>query len=335
MTIKLIALSDLHQGNPISPPRGTKVISQKKLIQSLINRTPKPDGILLAGDLQDYMWNDGTNPKSIDKIKKLLKKDQVFNVLNKTSIPVFFVWGNTDILDFEKENAHLGYNNTPQTDELREWFCEEFPNLQNCHIKTKYIENLPIIGYDDANKTIDPSGKSWEEPQILEELQPLIRAFNIKKRKKTIIMTHTAPRGVLDFSSLGDKHIGSYYLRELIEDYQPLLSIFGHIHYCGGYSEFIGRTLCVNISSFGLAVSHDILFGQSAFELGIDEEKNEVISTKMIVSNYYHGNKQKFFVEYRRCQACGRHTPFARKQFKICRVCLAARRIESKKNLSF
>lgn len=334
MTIKLIALSDLHQGTLISPPSGTKVISQEKLIQNLIDRNPKPDGILIAGDLQDYMWIEGTNPKSISKVKKLLKKDSVFNALNKAPFPIVFVWGNTDILDFEKEGALQKYDNTPYTDELRTWFSDEFTNLHNCHINTKYIDNLPIIGYDDANKTIDPSGKCWEEPQLLEDLIKPIKDFTISQRKKAIIMTHTPPRGILDFSSLGDKHIGSYFLHEIIEDYQPLLSVFGHVHYCGGYTEFMGRTLCVNVSSFGLAVSHDILFGQSAFEIEIDEENDKVLSTKMIVSKYQYGNKQRSFVEYRSCQACGRHSPFARRQFKICRVCLATRRIENKQKQS-
>ncbi len=278
------------------------------------------------------MWIEGTNSKSISNVKKLLKKDRVFNALNKASFPVIFVWGNTDILDFEKEGAQQKYDNTPHTDELRTWFSDEFTNLHNCHINTKYVDNLPIIGYDDANKTIDPSGKCWEEPQLLEDLIKIVKGFDTSQRKKTIILTHTAPRGILDFSSLGDKHIGSYYLREILEDYQPLLSIYGHIHYCGGYSEYIGRTLCLNVSSFGLAVSHDILFGQSAFELEIDEEEGSVISTKMIVSNYFYRNQKRAFVEYRKCQACGRYTPFARRQFKICRVCLAARRIENKQN---
>lgn len=333
MTIKLIALSDLHQGALVQPPNNTKVISQENLVQNLITRKPQPDGILIAGDLQDYMWNDGSSSDDISKIKKQLKKDKVFQALNNASFPVIFVWGNTDILDFEKENAYqYGYDNTPKTAELREWFSEEWPNLLNCNLKIKYIKDIPIVGYDDANKTIDPSGKCWEEPKIVEDLQPLIKNLKMKERKKLIVLTHTAPRGVLDFSSLGDKHIGSFYLREILEDYQPLVSIFGHIHYCGGYSEYIGRTLCLNVSSFGLAVSHDILFGQSAFELEIDEEDCSVISTKMIVSNYFYRNQKISFVEYRKCQACGRYTPFARRPFKICRVCLAARRIENKQN---
>ena len=325
MTIKLIAISDLHQGNPVTLPSNVKVISQEKLIHSLIRR--QPDGILVAGDLQDYLWNFGMEPSNLSRIKKHMINDPIFNALNKTSVPVFFVWGNTDVMDFEKGKS---YQETPVTNEIREWFCDEFPNLVNCHEKIVFIKGLPIIGYDDANKTTDDhSGKCWDEPAILEKFEKLIKGLDKKEQRKSIFLTHTPPRGTLDFSSLGGRHIGSYYLRELIEVYQPLLSIFGHVHYCGGYSEFVGQTQCINVSSFGLVVSHDILFGQSAFELQINLENIDVISTKMIVSHYWEGKQKKPYVEYRRCQVCGRHTPFARRQFRTCRVCLGARRIEN------
>ncbi len=323
MSIKLITISDLHQGNPISLPSNIRVIPQEKLIQNLIQR--KPDCILIAGDLQDYMWNLGTETNQITQIKKQLRNDPVFNALNKGSVPVYFIWGNTDVMDLEKGNL---YDETPVTDELRDWFCNTFQNLHNCHNEILNIKGIPILGYADANKTTDDhSGKCWDEPTILSDFQHLIEGLDPEIRRNTIFLTHTPPRGVLDFSSLGGRHIGSYYLRELIEEFQPLLSIFGHVHYCGGYSEFINKTQCINVSSFGLVVSHEILFGQSAFELQINPDK-EVSSTKMIVSHYWEGKQKNVFVEYRHCQICGRHTPFARKQFKTCRVCLGARRIE-------
>jgi Icc-related predicted phosphoesterase/ribosomal protein S14 len=322
LTIKLIAISDLHQGNPVSLPRNVKVLPQEKLIRNLIQR--KPDGILIAGDLQDYMWNFGVEENQKTQIKGHLKNDSVLNALNNGSVPVFFVWGNTDVMDFEKD---LTYHDTLVTDEIREWFCDEFPNFVNCHNQVRYIESIPILGYADANKTTDDhSGKCWDEPAIQKDFEELIQSLGQEEKRKLIFMTHCAPRGVLDFSSLGSRHIGSYYLRELIETYQPILSIFGHVHYCGGYSEFIGKTQCINVSSFGLVVSHEILFGQSTFELQIDSNY-KVVSTKMIVSHFWERKMKKAFVEYRHCQVCGRHTPFARKQFKTCRVCLGARRL--------
>lgn len=322
--VKLIAISDLHQGTPVSLPRGIKTVSQHQLIDKLLKR--EPDGVLIAGDLQDYMWLHEEKPANLQEIKNQLKKDPVLQKLQKSKIQSFFIWGNTDVIGHEKEAE---YQHAPETDELREWFSEEFTNFKSCHNQVIQVEGIPIIGFDDSNKTIDPSGKCWEEPIIQTQLKPILIDLPIEERKKSILLTHTPPRGVLDFSSIGAKHIGSYYLREMIEDYQPLLSVYGHVHYCGGYIDFIGRTQCINVSSFGLAVSHEILFGQSAFEIVIDTDRVEIISTNMIVSHYMDRSRKIPFVEFRNCVNCGRYAPFARRQFKLCRMCLSARRIEN------
>ncbi|WP_455464024.1 metallophosphoesterase family protein [Candidatus Hodarchaeum mangrovi] len=325
MELKLIAISDLHQGNPVSLPSGIEVIKQEKLIDNLLKRNPK--AILLSGDLQDYSWILGTDQSALVQIKKLIQDDSVFNLLNtNTDIPVYYIWGNSDIMDSEKENE----DNTPLTDELRRWFDENFANFINCHATIKYLEDIPIIGYNDANKTLgNPSGKCWDDPDLERDLTPKIDELSSTERRKAILLTHTPPRGILDFSSFADHHIGSYHLRKIIDDYQPLLSIFGHVHYCGGYHNYVGRTQCLNVSSYGLAVSHNILFGQSAFEIAINS-KRKLEKTSMIVSYYQEGSKRYPFVEYRKCLVCSRFAPFARPQFKVCRICLSTRRIENR-----
>jgi len=325
MEFKLIAISDLHQGNPVSLPSGVQVLKQEKLTENLLKRNPK--AILLAGDLQDYSWILGTGQSSLGQIKKLIQDDPVFNLLNaNTEIPVYYIWGNTDIMDLEKDSE----DKTPLTDELREWFDEYFTNFINCHATINYLEDIPIVGYNDANKTLEsPSGMCWDEPDLEHDLTPIIDELSPAERKNVILLTHTPPRGILDFSSLADHHIGSYHLRKIIDNYQPLLSVFGHVHYCGGYHKYVGRTQCLNVSSYGLAVSHDILFGQSAFEIEINS-KRKLEKTSMIVSYYQEGSQRHPFVEYRKCHVCGRFAPFARPQFKVCRICLSTRRIENR-----
>ena len=325
MELKLIAISDLHQGNPVSLPSGVQVLKQEKLAESLLQRNPK--AILLAGDLQDYSWNLGTDQNSLEQVKNLIQNDPVFNLLNENSeIPVYYIWGNTDIMDFEKGNE----DKTPLTDKLRKWFDEYFNNFIYCHSTIRFLEDIPILGYNDANKILEtPSGKSWDEPDLEHDLIPILDDLSPTERKKLILLTHTPPRGILDFSSLADHHIGSYYLRKIIDDYQPKLSVFGHVHYLGGYHSFVGRTQCLNVSSYGLAVSHNILFGQSAFEIVINS-KRKLEKTSMIVSYYQEGSQRHPFVEYRKCSVCGRFAPFARPQFKVCRICLSTRRIENR-----
>jgi len=44
------------------------------------------------------------------------------------------------------------------------------------------------------------------------------------------------------------EHVGSKAVREVIERYQPLLGLFGHIHESHGF-DYLGRTLCLNPGS--------------------------------------------------------------------------------------
>jgi Predicted phosphoesterases, related to the Icc protein len=62
--------------------------------------------------------------------------------------------------------------------------------------------------------------------------------------KRTILLSHYPPFGVVDFT-LSDTHAGDGYLRRLIERYQPPLVICGHIHEAKGIDK-IGDTLVVN-----------------------------------------------------------------------------------------
>ncbi|MHA1543421.1 MAG: metallophosphoesterase family protein, partial [Candidatus Hodarchaeales archaeon] len=136
---KLLTISDIHQGTDISPPSGISVVSQSKLITNLLDRNP--DAVIIAGDLQDYMWNDGTTPELENSVKKSILDDPVLETLNKAKIPVYFVFGNTDIMDCEKETE-----TTPLTDEIREWFSNEFTNFFDCHMKKFTIEEYTITG---------------------------------------------------------------------------------------------------------------------------------------------------------------------------------------------
>ena len=43
-------------------------------------------------------------------------------------------------------------------------------------------------------------------------------------------------------------HVGSQGVRDMIEKYQPLMGLHGHIHESSGFT-FIGKTLCVNPGS--------------------------------------------------------------------------------------
>ena len=46
-----------------------------------------------------------------------------------------------------------------------------------------------------------------------------------------ILITHSPPKGILDFDESTGEHLGSWYLKERVEELENLKAhIFGHIH---------------------------------------------------------------------------------------------------------
>ncbi|MEM2704204.1 MAG: phosphoesterase, partial [Candidatus Bathyarchaeia archaeon] len=98
-------------------------------------------------------------------------------------------------------------------DELREKLENEFRKVDTC-------ENLI------CNFHAPPYGTRLDlAPKLDEKLR-------VKMRFGTVEMTH----------------VGSKAVKEMLEKYQPLLGLHGHIHESSGI-EYIGRTLCINPGS--------------------------------------------------------------------------------------
>ena len=66
------------------------------------------------------------------------------------------------------------------------------------------------------------------------------------KESVDIILTHGPPKGVCDQDHTG-QNVGDEDLRKIIEQLQPSLSLFGHIHQAHG-NAMVGKTLCCNIA---------------------------------------------------------------------------------------
>jgi Icc-related predicted phosphoesterase len=78
-----------------------------------------------------------------------------------------------------------------------------------------------------------------------------------------ILMTHDAPRGHLDVVP-GQGSVGSIAIKEIVEEFSPIFSIFGHLHENPG----IQREGTVYINTGGG------MFGRYAI---IDSETKEVL----------------------------------------------------------
>ncbi|MHA2432458.1 MAG: metallophosphoesterase family protein [Candidatus Thorarchaeota archaeon] len=118
-----------------------------------------------------------------------------------------------------------------------------------------------MISSEWVNSTPWDTPRECPEDELMEKLE---REFGrLDSHDNLLCNFHAPPYGtMIDLApKLDDKAqvrvrygapemvpVGSESVRELIEKYQPLLGLHGHIHESGGL-EYIGRTLCVNPGS--------------------------------------------------------------------------------------
>jgi len=136
------------------------------------------------------------------------------NFLISLGLPVFCVNGNIDpnpdyFLNLEKIHEKFHF----------------------VHLKRVKVGDYYIVGLGDYY---------FMASYVLDKFESLLK----KNPKKTIVISHYPLRGVLDKTDFGS-HVGSDELRALIEKYQPLVFLCGHIHEAAGVSN-IGKTTVIN-----------------------------------------------------------------------------------------
>ena len=125
-----------------------------------------------------------------------------------------------------------------------------------------------------ADEIIEGSMVELRRRETLEEcLAALVR---LSPPARTVYVFHAPPAGTA-LDQIGDRsHVGSAAIRWFIEQYQPLLTLHGHIHesplVSGSISETIGKTLMLNpgdsqtrlrallVSLEGTKIEWDVLF---------------------------------------------------------------------------
>jgi uncharacterized protein len=87
-------------------------------------------------------------------------------------------------------------------------------------------------------------GFSESEPQFEKMIKK--NRQKLKESKKIILVTHAPPKNTdLDEISIG-MHVGVKDFRKFIDNYNPLLSISGHIHETYKRKQQIGNTILIN-----------------------------------------------------------------------------------------
>jgi Icc-related predicted phosphoesterase len=141
---------------------------------------------------------------------------RVKEALDSFSKYVFMIPGNEDTREVRAEMDRLGVN------------------MHNKHLRVK---DATLVGFEGA-RWIDADG------EVFMKYDPVHEVLREAKGKK-VLVTHVPPFDTEADMLWTGHHVGSPFLRALIEDYQPDFVVCGHIHESRAVDK-LGRTTVVN-----------------------------------------------------------------------------------------
>ena len=205
----------------------------------------------------------------------LTKGRKVLEFLNSLNKPIFIVPGNWDQTPYRD-----GIGEFTKNEKKNPWekIKKGLNNIFDVEFTKAYYGGIAIVGHGST---------SSPEPLVIGEIEDVLldsrelffkERFNelrslAKGEKVLILVSHNAPYGCsLDLidnekSIANGEHYGSIIAREIIEEFQPILSISGHIHEGFG-KEKLGNTIALN-SGFR---------GDTNILVEIDVEQKKIIS---------------------------------------------------------
>jgi len=142
---------------------------------------------------------------------------------------------------------------------------------------------LQLLASGWSNETPWRTPREVTEDELYAKLDEL--AGQVRNPRRAVFMIHVPPHDSgLDTAPILDENlrptvsagdvlrgpVGSTAVRRLIETYQPLLAVHGHIHEAGGERR-IGETLCINPGS---EANHGILRG---YLVDVGDERIELV----------------------------------------------------------
>jgi Icc-related predicted phosphoesterase len=163
----------------------------------------------------------------------------------------------------------LGNDDEPALQEV----LAESPLRVDCEDETvELAESIQMLSCGIANPTPWNSPRELPEDQLAAHLEELVAKLDDPER--SVFNLHVPPKGtaldqapeldatlkpVVRGGSVAMTSAGSAAVRELIERYQPLVALHGHIHESRAMTR-IGRTVCINPGSeYGEGVLHGAL----------------------------------------------------------------------------
>ncbi len=159
------------------------------------------------------------------KLKQRKKLIQICQLLKTTDVPVYILIGNDDHIPDEEWHRILNDY-----------------GIFDLNLRTYTLGEFKIAGFQYVLPT--PWNTNNELPE--DELARKLRNIERKVDRKTILITHGPPKGILDRVADG-LHAGSESIFNLVKEKQPFFHIFGHIHEAFGHAK-VNNTICCNTS---------------------------------------------------------------------------------------
>ncbi|MEM4335438.1 MAG: metallophosphoesterase [Candidatus Anstonellales archaeon] len=124
-----------------------------------------------------------------------------------------------------------------ESEEVRRMFEDAKFSVHGKRVEIK--EGFNVVGFGFSTPT------PFKTPGEMPEEEIYAHMSSLKIDANTILITHSPPHGLFD--SIGEGiNIGSRSIRKIIEEKQPKLALFGHVHEHFGKAN-IGRTICIKI----------------------------------------------------------------------------------------
>ena len=229
---------------------------------------PRPNLILYAGDDVERFHTQSEN---------------LFEQLAATSTHGLCAVLGNDPPQEDEESRSKDLYVVPNTRVLRRFI--RGTGVHNVHETPLIIGDYAVIGSEGApiDERLGSMGVViYSEASIARHLR---LAAKSARGKRLILVSHTPPRGSLDFAiRFGKRPIGSSALRAFLRKRRDVpLVVCGHVHYCGGQSKKLGRSMIVNAAShddcgaFGKVAVIDIC-GQKVSGLVWHELRGELTS---------------------------------------------------------
>ncbi len=202
-------------------------------------------------DLWDFVGKKKYKEKVISDHKK---GESVMKKLNSLGIPVFTVFGNHD---YPSDDVHdTSFKSDWEWDNKEHYFfaniIKKYKNIKRIDYSYAKFGGFVFIGARGHSYPGKVQSKAYKK--FKKKLDILFDKFSKElKEGRVIFVSHNSPYNTkLDIINSKDaheeargRHYGSKLFRRIIDRYQPLLSISGHIDESWGKQK-LGKTIAVN-----------------------------------------------------------------------------------------